>query len=73
MSKTDEASYNPVKGKHYSADITICIDGRTNMPVVVENKNAQGKLVEYYVHKNLKMNAGLSDADFDPDNKSYRF
>jgi hypothetical protein len=67
------STYNPVNGKHYSADITICIDGRTNMPVVVENRSAKGKLVEYYVHKNLKLNAGLTDKDFDPDNDNYRF
>ena len=31
------------------------------------------QLVENYGYENLNLNAGLADADFDPDNRAYRF
>jgi len=73
-----EASVKPVsthlavKGKYYSADITVCIDS-TGLPVVVENRSASGKIIEYYVYKNIKINPGLTDMDFSQDNKEYRY
>lgn len=67
------STYQPVKGKYYSADITICIDGRTNLPVVVENRSASGQLIEYYVYKNLKLNPGLTEKDFSPENEEYSY
>lgn len=60
------------KGKFYSADITICMDKRF-MPVVIESKSAKGKLLEYYVNKDVKFNQGLTDKDFDPDHDEYDF
>jgi len=64
---------NPEKGKYYSPDIMICIDGRTGLPVAIEHKNAKGQLEEYYMNKDLRLNVGLTDKDFDPDNDAYRF
>lgn len=64
---------HPVQGKYYAADITICIDDRANLPVVVENRSASGQLIEYYVYQNLKINTGLTDKDFSPDNKEYGY
>ncbi len=68
-----DSTYCMVKGKYYAADTTVCIDDRSHLPVVVENRNASGQLIEYYVNRNLKLNAGLNDMDFSPDNPEYRF
>lgn len=64
---------DPVKGQYYSPNIMICIDGRNGLPVAIEHRTAAGRLEEYYLHKDLKLNVGLTDKDFDPDNDAYRF
>ena len=61
-------TYCAVKGKYHAADTTVCIDDRNHLPVVVENRNASGQLIEYYVNKDLQLNTGLTDMDFSPDN-----
>lgn len=64
---------DPEKGKYYSGNIMICIDGKTGLPVAIEHRTASGRLDEYYVHKDVRLNVGLTDKDFDPDNDAYRF
>jgi len=66
-------TYCAVQGKYHAADTTVCIDDRNHLPVVVENRNASGELIEYYGNENLRMNTGLADLDFGPGNREYRF
>lgn len=57
----------------------LYIDKATSLPVRVEQLDfpaqagAEPVIVEQYTYLNLKTNVGLTDADFDPKNKSYSF
>ena len=48
-------------------------DVATGLLIKIENYNWDDKLYESYYYRDLKVNVGLSAADFDPENKSYRF
>lgn len=57
----------------------LYIDKATNLPVRVEQydwptrRNSKPELVEEYTYTNIRTNAGLNDADFDPKNPAYNF
>jgi len=68
-----KTGYDPVKGTYYSSNIVICIDGRTTLPAAIEHRDAKGQLEEFYLYKDCRLNPGLTDKDFDPDNDDYRF
>lgn len=59
--------------KYYSPGYRICIDDKNGIPVAMESFDAKGTRIETYGFKVLKMNAGLTAKDFDPDNDKYRF
>lgn len=48
-------------------------DVETGLLVKIENYDWDGKLYEVYQYKDLKLNVGLSDEDFNPENKNYKF
>lgn len=39
----------------------------------VRNSRAKPVLEEEYTYMDVKLNVGLTDEDFDPDNKTYQF
>ena len=43
------------------------------VPVKIQIFDWDDKLAEFYGYENLKFNAGLTDADFDPENPEYKF
>ncbi len=57
----------------------LFFDKETSLPVQVEQYDwpkqagAKPRLVEQYTYTDIKTNAGLTDADFDPHNSDYRF
>jgi hypothetical protein len=57
----------------------LLFDKKTGFPVEVEQYDwpeqagEQAPLVEHYTYTEIKTNAGLTDADFDPGNPGYRF
>ena len=57
----------------------IYVDKLSRLPVQAElygwpaTPGDDPPLLEQYTYTNLKMNVGLSDADFDPQNRDYRF
>ncbi len=57
----------------------IYIDDELNVPIRFEaydwpkEEGGQPILLEEYTYVNLKLNAGLTDADFDPRNPNYKF
>ncbi len=67
------------KAKHpkfYAYKARICMDKKTKMPNHVQiwdKEDGKVRLVEDYGYKKIKLNVGLKDTDFDPDNKAYRF
>jgi hypothetical protein len=57
----------------------VFIDNEWHFPIRVEiyelpqDRSKQPQLVEEYTYKDLKLNNGYSDADFDPKNRQYKF
>jgi outer membrane lipoprotein-sorting protein len=43
------------------------------LPIYVEIFDWQNELVERYGYRDLRLNPGLTDADFDPKNPAYGF
>lgn len=48
-------------------------DVETDLLVKIENYDWQNNLYEVYHYRDLKCNVGLGDADFNPENKGYKF
>jgi len=58
----------------YSCYLSIVnIDKETGIPIRVISYNWDYNLEEAYYYKNVKINQGLTDKDFDPNNGKYRF
>lgn len=57
----------------------ICIDNELNVPIYYaawswpEERGGDPVLLEEYTYRDLKLNVGLTDADFDPDNPEYDY
>ncbi|TWT73934.1 DUF1571 domain-containing protein [Allorhodopirellula solitaria] len=57
----------------------VFMDDQLNMPIRYvayhwpDQPGGQGEVIEEYNYLNLKVNVGLTDADFDPANKEYNF
>lgn len=57
----------------------VFMDDQLNMPIRYvsyhwpEHPGGQGEVIEEYNYLNLKINVGLTDADFDPNNEDYNF
>jgi len=51
----------------------VAIDLGTRLPVAVELFGASDELLGSYTYKDLVVNTGLTDRDFDPTNPQYRF
>ena len=71
---------HPVRREHFHYHIAkIYIDDELNMPVGYEGymwpkeEGGEAVLVERYFYNDIKLNVGLTDADFDPDNEAYDF
>jgi hypothetical protein len=58
---------------YYAARAKVCFDTRTKMPTRIQVWSADGDLLEDYGYENTKLNVGLTDADFDPENADYNF
>jgi len=48
-------------------------DAESRMLLRIRVYDRDGRLVEHYGYENLVLNAPLTDADFDPKNRAYRF
>ena len=57
----------------YSGRLTVWIDEELHMPIQVDIYDHEGRLYEHYEHHDLKINVGLTGADFDPKNPAYKF
>lgn len=71
---------HPVKRDHYDFHIArIYLDDQWNMPVAFEaylwpeEEGGEPTLLEKYYYTDLKLNVGLTDLDFDPDNEAYNY
>ena len=73
-------STHPTPRREFRFHLTrLYFDKQTNYPIRVEQYDwpsggaKEPPLVEEYTYSNLRVNVGLSDADFDRRNRSYRF
>ncbi len=62
------------KDKKYACYLSIInIDIETKLPIRIASLDWDFTIKDIYYYKNLKINQGLTDQDFDPNNKKYRF
>lgn len=71
---------HPVARAHFDFHVAeIFIDDKLNIPVRYcayswpTQEGGEKELLEEYTYRNIKLNVGLSDSDFDPKNKTYNF
>ncbi len=60
-------------GPYYAPRAKICFNVKTKMPTRVSTWDAEDNLVEDYSYADVRLNPGLTDADFDPENADYNF
>lgn len=60
-------------GRYYCRRALINLDMENNIPVRTRIFDWKDLLVEDYGYEAIKLDAALNDADFDPENPSYRF
>jgi len=66
------AKLPPGKG-YYGGRIEIWVDAQNGLPIKIEVYGWDGALWESYGYKDLKLNPGLTDAEFMEDYKGYDF
>jgi len=59
--------------RYYGGRSELLVDKENFMPVKATTWDWSGKLYEMYSYYNMKFNVGLTDQDFNPDNKAYDF
>jgi outer membrane lipoprotein-sorting protein len=63
---------DPAKG-YYCMTAIIDVDRQYQLPVYAEIFDWHGKLIERYGYLDVRLNPGLTEADFDPKNPAYGF
>lgn len=58
---------------YYCYRAVINMDIESKVPIKIRVYDWEDQLIESYGFEDLKLNAGLTDADFDPKNPEYRF
>jgi hypothetical protein len=66
FSRATEAGY-------YAPRVVVGIDVDTQLPVTATIFDAQGRMVEDYAYRDIRVNAPLAAIDFDAANPEYRF
>jgi hypothetical protein len=56
-----------------SCRVIVHFDIENKLPIQIETYDGGGRLLEAYGYEDLKLNPGLTDADFDPENPAYNF
>jgi outer membrane lipoprotein-sorting protein len=59
--------------RYYSARGTVWVSPETLLPTRIEIFDANDELYERYVYRDVRLNIGLTDLDFNPENPDYRF
>jgi Protein of unknown function (DUF1571) len=58
---------------YYASKWELCIDDASGLPISYKGWDADGNLFEVNSTSKLKLNIGLTDLDFDPDNEAYQY
>ena len=70
------SSHNLGGAKYYAEKVRVCMSLRSGLPIVVQiwkNEDGTVRLVEDYGFEACRINPGLTDKDFDPENPEYKF
>ena len=59
--------------RYYSARGTVWVSPDALLPEKIEIFDANDRLYERYIYRDVRLNIGLTDLDFDPENPDYRF
>lgn len=59
--------------RYYAARGSVWVSPQSLLPTRIEIFDANDQLYERYVYAEVRVNVGLTDADFDPENPDYRF
>lgn len=59
--------------RYYASRVELWVDEETRLPLAVRIYAHDGALYERYEHHDLRVNVGLSERDFDPENPAYHF
>ena len=59
--------------EYYAAGAETCLDAGSLLLSSITIYDPAGELLEQYRYREVKINVGLTDRDFDPDNSEYRF
>jgi hypothetical protein len=59
--------------RYYGARTDFYLNKETGLPVQVVVVDQKGRLYERYEYSDIRINPGLTRADFDPDNPKYKF
>jgi hypothetical protein len=59
--------------RYYAGRVELWVDEELRLPIRALIFDHAGELYERYEHRDLRINVGLSDADFDPKNPAYDF
>ncbi len=60
----------------YARQVLVCMSRESGLPTrfkAWDHEDGQLRVVSDYSYQDLRINTGLSDADFDPDNEAYGF
>lgn len=60
----------------YASRVRVCVSERVNLPVSIEIWDVEDgamRVVERYAFEDIRINPGLSDLEFSPDNPNYNF
>jgi outer membrane lipoprotein-sorting protein len=57
----------------YAGRMVLWVDDELQLPIQADLYDHDGNLYEHYEHRDLKVNVGLVDADFDPKHPGYHF
>jgi hypothetical protein len=58
---------------YYAPRAKICFNVQTKMPTEISIWDSENELIEQYSYADVRLNVGLGDADFDPENPDYNF
>jgi hypothetical protein len=59
--------------RYYAGKVLLSVDEELHLPIRALIYDHDGNLYERYEHRDLRVNVGLADADFDPRNPAYDF
>ena len=71
--KLDDAAVSLFVPVYYASKWELCLDDKSGLPLSFTSYDAAGNVFDQYELHSFQHNSGLTDDDFDPANKAYKF